>query len=432
MGRSIYCGEMYDHVYDMDNYIIDISGDKKDGLCVVYCSSSGLYYPNTKDEFKRVFIDHQDRFEWRNHRIRGAAKTIWIRDITKEFYVKGINSRINNIDKLIGFLKEQVNGYELITVGSSGGGYIAALLGCVLNAKKVYCFSGFFNLNIIDQDTWPLIFELGNFDEYNKWYRIDKLIEKSVTEIFYFYPCLLQDDCKQASFVEKLENVRTFCFKSSIHGIPFLHLFYDGKIAVCMFWVLSGYYITKKMMRFSVKIYVLFLAKKFFRLYPLYMLSLIVGTIFCNMRLTFDELYFTSWFSGFWNRSVSVFDLQKQLVLRGDFNIINPPSWTMKSEFEMTILLPIILAAVLLIAKKGKWINLCLLICTFFVIGGGKIRFFDITAFPVFCLGTLILLNNNQIKQFVNNKSQWIIFVVCIFLMNIGNTGLFSEYNPSI
>lgn len=214
--------------------------------------------------------------------------------------------------------------------------------------------------------------------------------------------------------------------------IPFLHLFYDGKIAVCMFWVLSGYYITKKMMRFSVKIYVLFLAKKFFRLYPLYMLSLIVGTIFCNMRLTFDELYFTSWFSGFWNRSVSVFDLQKQLVLRGDFNIINPPSWTMKSEFEMTILLPIILAAVLLIAKKGKWINLCLLICTFFVIGGGKIRFFDITAFPVFCLGTLILLNNNQIKQFVNNKSQWIIFVVCIFLMNIGNTGLFSEYNPSI
>lgn len=191
MGRSIYCGEMYDHVYDMDNYIIDISGDKKDGLCVVYCSSSGLYYPNTK-----------------------------------EFYVKGINSRINNIDKLIGFLKEQVNGYELITVGSSGGGYIAALLGCVLNAKKVYCFSGFFNLNIIDQDTWPLIFELGNFDEYNKWYRIDKLIEKSVTEIFYFYPCLLQDDCKQASFVEKLENVRTFCFKSSIHGIPFRDKFH--------------------------------------------------------------------------------------------------------------------------------------------------------------------------------------------------------------
>lgn len=226
MGRSIYCGEMYDHVYDMDNYIIDISGDKKDGLCVVYCSSSGLYYPNTKDEFKRVFIDHQDRFEWRNHRIRGAAKTIWIRDITKEFYVKGISSRINNIDKLIGFLKEQVNGYELITVGSSGGGYIAALLGCVLNAKKVYCFSGFFNLNIIDQDTWPLIFELGNFDEYNKWYRIDKLIEKSVTEIFYFYPCLLQDDCKQASFVEKLENVRTFCFKSSIHGIPFRDKFH--------------------------------------------------------------------------------------------------------------------------------------------------------------------------------------------------------------
>lgn len=210
----------------LDNYIIETSENSNKNLCVIYCSSSGLYYPNTEEEFKRAFIDHQDRFEWRNHRIRGAAKTIWIRDITKEFYVKGINSRINNIDKLIDFLKEQVKGYELITVGSSGGGYIAALLGCALNAKCVYCFSGFFNLNIIDQSTWPLIFEMGKYKEYNKWYRIDKLIEECGTEIFYFYPGLLEDDCKQAEFVKNIGNVKTFTFNSSIHGIPFQDRFH--------------------------------------------------------------------------------------------------------------------------------------------------------------------------------------------------------------
>ncbi len=162
--------------------------------------------------------------------------------------------------------------------------------------------------------------------------------------------------------------------KGLFFEIPFLHLFYDGKIAVCMFWVLSGYYITKKMMKFSVKTYVSFLLKKFFRLYPLYMMSLIAGTLFCNMRLTFDELYFSSWFSGFWNKFVVVSDLQKQLILRGDFNIINPPSWTMKNEFEMVILLPFILAVVSLILKKVKWVNLCLLIISFLIVcgGGGK------------------------------------------------------------
>lgn len=159
--------------------------------------------------------------------------------------------------------------------------------------------------------------------------------------------------------------------KGLFFEIPFLHLFYDGKIAVCMFWVLSGYYITKKMMKFSVKTYVSFLLKKFFRLYPLYMMSLIAGTLFCNMRLTFDELYFSSWFSGFWNKFVVVSDLQKQLILRGDFNIINPPSWTMKNEFEMVILLPFILAVVSLILKKVKWVNLCLLIISFLIVCGG-------------------------------------------------------------
>lgn len=231
-----------------------------------------------------------------------------------------------------------------------------------------------------------------------------------------------------------------YCFFSHAFGmipmkkglffeISFLHLFYDGKIAVCMFWVLSGYHIAKKMIRFSLKTYISFLIKKFIRLYPLYMISLFAGMLFCNMKLTFNELYFTSWFSGFWNRSVVASDLKRLLILCGDFNIINPPSWTMKYEFEMVILQPIILAVAFCVIKRQIWINLYLLILSLLVIvEGEKIRFLDITVFPIFCLGALILVNNSLVIRCVA-KSQWVILVLSIFLMNIGNEVFFNEYN---
>ena len=106
-----------------------------------------------------------DKFEWRKHLIRRAYKQIWIRDITKEFYVRGINNQINSIDKMIDFLKKETEGYRSICIGSSAGGYIATLLGAVLNAEYVYCFSGYFNLFILDEATWPLIKEKKIYEE---------------------------------------------------------------------------------------------------------------------------------------------------------------------------------------------------------------------------------------------------------------------------
>lgn len=222
--RSIYQGENYNYVYSLDNYIIDKKRDS--GICVIYCSSSGLYYPNTEKEFVNAFIKRADKFEWRNNRIRKADKSIWIRDITKEFYVRGINNRISSIEQLLDFLGEETKGYEVITVGSSGGGYIATLIGCVLHAKRVYCFSGFFDLNIIDKETWPLVYEYGSRPEYQKWYCLRNIIEKSGTKVFYFYPGNLEGDIKQAEVIEDLPGVYPFKFDSDIHGIPFRDRFH--------------------------------------------------------------------------------------------------------------------------------------------------------------------------------------------------------------
>ena len=96
MARSIYKGECYEQVYKMDNFQIEYDDSKKEqNICAVYCSSSGLYFPNTEEEFCKAFIDRDDKFEWKRQRVERAYKHIWIRDITKEFYVRGINSKIN-------------------------------------------------------------------------------------------------------------------------------------------------------------------------------------------------------------------------------------------------------------------------------------------------------------------------------------------------
>lgn len=222
MSRSIFEGENYDKVYRMDNFQIEYDDSKKEqNICVVYCSSSGLYFPNTEEEFCKAFIDRQDNFEWKKRRIKRAYKHIWIRDITKEFYVRGINSEINSISKLIEFIKGETEGYYVIFVGSSGGAYIATLLGSVLNAEIVYNFSGFFDLNILDKNIWPLIKEQEYVIQNAKWYNLCETIKKSNTQILYFYPNKLEGDRKQAEYVHDINNVHTFEFCSKVHGIPF-------------------------------------------------------------------------------------------------------------------------------------------------------------------------------------------------------------------
>ena len=222
MARSIYKGECYEQVYKMDNFQIEYDDSKKEqNICAVYCSSSGLYFPNTEEEFCKAFIDRDDKFEWKRQRVERAYKHIWIRDITKEFYVRGINSKINSIDKLIDFIKKETEGYSVIFVGSSGGAYIATLLGCVLEAELVYNFSGFFDLNVLDEDTWPLIKEREYAVSNAKWYNLCELIRKSNTKVLYFYPNRLEGDRKQAEFVKDIKNVYSFEFISKRHGIPF-------------------------------------------------------------------------------------------------------------------------------------------------------------------------------------------------------------------
>ena len=116
------------------------NAERKD-ICVVYFSSHNIYYPNTEEVFRKKIIE-KDAYEWYSTRIEAGHKHIFIRDIQKQWYIQGINKRINSPEKLLDFLKKECEGYRIITVGSSAGGYAAVLYGSQLGAEKVFSFNG--------------------------------------------------------------------------------------------------------------------------------------------------------------------------------------------------------------------------------------------------------------------------------------------------
>jgi len=222
---SITEGELFDSAYGLDNYLIEYDECyRKEKKCAIYFSGSGIYAPNTEEAFEQRIVK-ENRFEWYGHRIPGVYKHIYVRDIAKQFYVLGINKSINNMELLVEFLKEETSGMTTYTVGSSAGGYAAAVIGCMLDAKIIYCFSGFFSLNNINTDVWYLVSKYQDSEIHSRYYEVTKYLNNTQAKMIYFYPALSTDeinnDYYQHTLVANCSNVLTFPMKTCIHGITF-------------------------------------------------------------------------------------------------------------------------------------------------------------------------------------------------------------------
>lgn len=91
----------------------------------MFFSRNGLYYPDTVESFVNIIIEN-DRFEWQNVMKSSLVQVtyemvILVRDVYKTFYQKGINSSLDSIEKVLYFLKEKTEGYQVITCGQSAG-----------------------------------------------------------------------------------------------------------------------------------------------------------------------------------------------------------------------------------------------------------------------------------------------------------------------
>lgn len=216
--------EVFQVYQNQKNFEI-LEGDSSESRdCYIFFSSHGIYFPNTPEEFKLKVIKG-NRFEWKRNIPKSYAKVIFLRDVFKQWYLEGINGEINSIEKLAEFLKQESRGLDVICIGSSAGGYAANLFGALLNAKKVFNFSGQFSLIPYletERDLHPLLVKHEFNPAVNQYFDLSKILKNSSAPILYFYPGKCDQDIPQAQLAQHLSNVYDFKFNDSTHGCTVL------------------------------------------------------------------------------------------------------------------------------------------------------------------------------------------------------------------
>ncbi len=218
--------ELVNSVYtDHDNYLIENtptpnrSGEK---ICAIYFSSNNIYYPNEEEVFDRHILK-ENRFEWYGTRIEKASKHIFMRDVHKQWYLTGINSKITDPAKMLEFLKQVTEGFKTVTIGSSSGGFAAVLFGQGLDAKQIYTFNGQFEVDSLleksSQSVDPIIFRKQHDQSLRPYYDVKKFI-KDPLKIYYFRSNKSDWDVEQFDHIKEL-GLNCFSFNTGHHGIPF-------------------------------------------------------------------------------------------------------------------------------------------------------------------------------------------------------------------
>ena len=114
-------------------------------------SSNGLYKDRNDVDIIKKMHD-TDRYEWKyisnNKKItKKASRIIFLRDIFKIFYIRGISKENDSADKVINLLAKLTEGMDVIVAGSSAGAYMALLLGNMLpNTRRVLTLGGVVDL----------------------------------------------------------------------------------------------------------------------------------------------------------------------------------------------------------------------------------------------------------------------------------------------
>ena len=211
--------ELIEKQYDEPNYrIVNGRSDKKKAL--VFFSSNGIYYPNTEKEFtgKIITLDYYDWLNIGKHRLIRSyfSRIVYVRDIYKQWYVTGINRKINTRSKLCDFLRDELKGYDITTCGSSSGGYMAALVGSLLNAERIIDSSGQFDLST-NLGNEPFLDLMADDPVIKEQLSLKDIISGHTGSLYYFYPAHNQGDIVQNEHISDLD-VKRFAMDSDRHN----------------------------------------------------------------------------------------------------------------------------------------------------------------------------------------------------------------------
>ena len=124
---------------------------------------------------------------------------------------------------MVYFLRKEAEGYKIILVGSSAGGYLASLLGALLKAEYVIAFSAQFELrNKWARDVNPLLRKFEEDDDRNKYYDLVPVLKESNVPVYYIVPIKSEQDHYHFNHVKDLSCIKPIVFNSRHHGIVML------------------------------------------------------------------------------------------------------------------------------------------------------------------------------------------------------------------
>ena len=111
-------------------------------------------------------------------------------------------------------------GYDLITAGSSAGGYMATIMGIKLDAKFVINIGGHWNL-YRNNDTVERYYYLKKYKtdiQREKWYDLSSIVENNTVPVFYLYGANNESDLVQARCTENMKNVYMIALQADTHA----------------------------------------------------------------------------------------------------------------------------------------------------------------------------------------------------------------------
>jgi len=222
--------EQLQKAYSKENIKVKKYGNSN--RCYIFFSSHALYYPNTQEVFQKVIME-DDRYEWEHlaespELVAISGMHIFVRDVYKQWYVDGINNQLNTLDKVMDYLQEITKDYEIIIVGNSAGGYMAAIAAWKLNAVTCYNFAG--QISLLDRIEKNELLKNAEEDiTKNKYFNIVNLFCDTNCKFYYFYAKKNLEDCSSYKLIADNENVKGFGFRQKVHGVT---MFTDNMIPI--------------------------------------------------------------------------------------------------------------------------------------------------------------------------------------------------------
>jgi len=205
--------------------------------CFIYFSSNALYYPNTEEAIEAALV-RDNRFEWKHNRDASVRREIFVRDVYKQWYLGGISSEVDSMERLRDVLRASLDPSMRVTcLGSSAGGYAAALIGTMLGADQIVVFNAQFSLRPLLQcadcsERNPLLWRNRSNPAVTQYLDLRPVLLAREKPLYYFYSCRSAQDLEQQAHVRSVPCVREVAFRTSNHGIPFLRPALNGVLTL--------------------------------------------------------------------------------------------------------------------------------------------------------------------------------------------------------